>query len=236
MLRLRTLGGLSLASGDGPLTGAATQRRRLALLALLAVAGERGMARDKVVAYLWPESDAERARHVLNQLVYAQRKELGGPSLFAGRKSLRLDPAAIWTDVGAFEGALARHAMEEAVDVYGGAFLDGFFLKDAAEFERWADSWRQRLARRYGDALRELARAATDRGETSAAIGWWRRAAEHDPLDSEVATALVQALASAGLRPDALRAAREHETALRRELGVEPGAHFRDTLARIVNA
>ena len=39
MLRLRTFGGLTLARGTEDLTGAVTQRRRLALLALLAVAG-----------------------------------------------------------------------------------------------------------------------------------------------------------------------------------------------------
>src|SRR6478752_5815519 len=91
MLRLNTFGGLTLTRGTEDLTGAATQRRRLALLVLLAVAGPVGMSRDKLLAYLWPESDVERARHVLNQLLYAQRRQAGSPSLFAGQKTLRLD-------------------------------------------------------------------------------------------------------------------------------------------------
>ena len=52
MLRLRTFGGLSLSRGTENLTGAVTQRRRLAILVLLAVAGDVGMSRDKLVAYL----------------------------------------------------------------------------------------------------------------------------------------------------------------------------------------
>ena len=111
MLRLSTFGGLTLARGSEDLTGAVTQRRRLALLALFAAAGSVGMSRDKLLAYLWPESDAERARHVLNQLLYAQRRQVGGDpggeELFLGRKTLRLNPAMIATDVGAFEEALA---------------------------------------------------------------------------------------------------------------------------------
>ena len=88
------------------MTGAATQRRRLAILALLAVFGGRGLGRDKILAYLWPDSDIERARHNLNQLLHAERREFGAPGLFAGVKTLRLDPDLIWTDVGAFEKAL----------------------------------------------------------------------------------------------------------------------------------
>ena len=86
MLRLRTFGGLTLARDGEDLSGAITQRRRLALLALLAVAGAGGMSRDKLLACLWPESDAERARHVLNQLLYAQRRQGGGgTSSWGGR-------------------------------------------------------------------------------------------------------------------------------------------------------
>ena len=69
-LRLLTFGGVNLRVGDSTMTGAATGRRRLALLVLLAVARDRGLNRDKVQAYLWPESDAEQARHGLNQMVY----------------------------------------------------------------------------------------------------------------------------------------------------------------------
>ena len=61
MLQLTVFGGLTLGLEDGLVSGAMTQRRRLALLALLAVARQRGLSRDKIMAYLWPESDAARA-------------------------------------------------------------------------------------------------------------------------------------------------------------------------------
>jgi DNA-binding SARP family transcriptional activator len=133
MLRLQTFGGLTLFRDTENLTGAATQRRRLAILVLLAVAGDTGMGRDKLLAYLWPESDAERARHVLNQLLYAQRRQVGDDALFLGRKTLRLNPAVISSDVSACDQALAAGDLEAAVALYGGPFLDGFFLKDALE-------------------------------------------------------------------------------------------------------
>jgi DNA-binding SARP family transcriptional activator len=233
MLLLRTLGGLSLFRGEENLTGAVTQRRRLAILALLAVAHESGMSRDKLQAYLWPEADAGRARHVLNQLLYAQRRQVGEEGLFLGRKTLRLNPAVIGTDVGPFEAALDGGDLENAVARYGGAFLDGFFLKDAPEFERWAEDQRSRLARRYRDALTALAKRVAELGEHAAAAAWWRRALEDDPFDSSAALGLVAALVAAGDRPGALREGRRHEQRVRAELGVGSDPRLTELLARL---
>jgi DNA-binding SARP family transcriptional activator len=61
MFRLRTLGGALIEGPEGPLTGAVSQRRPLALLSLVA-ASRAGVSRDRVVALLWPESDDEHAR------------------------------------------------------------------------------------------------------------------------------------------------------------------------------
>jgi len=222
MLQLTVFGGLTLGLEDGLVSGAMTQRRRLALLALLAVARQRGLSRDKIMAYLWPESDAARARHALNQLLHIQRKLLTGRELFLGGKTLRLNRAAIRTDVGEFEDAVDRGDLEAAAAVYGGPFLDGFFLKDAPEFERWAEAQRHRLARRLCAALVDLANAAAKRGEQARSAEWWRRAAEVDPLDSQIALDLIQALAAAGNRGGALHHARQHAERLHEELGVTP--------------
>jgi DNA-binding SARP family transcriptional activator len=233
MLRLQTFGGLSLSRGEENLTGAASQRRRLAILVLLAATRAAGMSRDKLVGYLWPESDAERARHVLNQLLYSQRREVDDEALFIGRKTLRLNPAVIGTDVGDFEEALERGALEDAVAIYTGPFLDGFFLKDAPEFEQWVDSRRDHYLRRCLHALSTLAESATGSGDSRQAITWWRRAAELDPLDSTIALALVLALAEAGDRPGALRQARQHAEAIHAQLGVPPGPRLLEVIARL---
>ena len=68
MLRLRTFGTVALVDGDRVLDGPMTQRRRLALLALLAAAGSAGagVSREKLVGLLWPESEEGKARHALS--------------------------------------------------------------------------------------------------------------------------------------------------------------------------
>lgn len=233
MLQLTTLGGLTLGMEDGLVSGAMTQRRRLALLALLAVARQRGLSREKIMAHLWPESAAPRARHALNQLLHIQRKLLTGRELFLGGKTLRLNPAEIRTDVGEFEDALDRGDLEVGVARYAGPFLDGFFLKDAPEFERWVDEQRHRLARRLCAAYVALANASVANGEQARSAEWWRRAAEIDPLDSQIALDVVQALAAAGNRGGALHHAQQHCDRLRRELGVAPDPRLVQLMERL---
>lgn len=233
MLWLKALGGLTLASEDGPVTGALTQRRRLALLALLAVARDRGISRDKLVAYLWSERDAEHARHALNQLLHAQRKQFSPGDLILGGKTLRLNPAVMRTDVGEFECALDRGALEEAVAMWDGPFLDGFFMKDAPEFERWVEGERDRLARRLCTACIELATRAAADGAGARSAQWWRRAADIDPLDSQIAIHVVEALAAMGNPAAAMRHAQAHRERLRDELGMAPDARFEAVISRL---
>ena len=92
MLRLKTFGGLSLQSDEGvPLGGAAAQRRRMCVLAVLAVARERGVTRDKLIGLLWPEVDEARARSALSQALYALRRDSGEDELVTGYDRLSLN-------------------------------------------------------------------------------------------------------------------------------------------------
>ena len=221
-LCLHTLGGLTLSIAGEKTTGVVTQRRRLGLLALLAGSRRTGLSRDRILGYLWPETSAERARHGLNQLLSAQRRAFGGDPLFLGNKTLRLNPEVITADVWDFEDACERGAHEEAVRVYLGPFLDGFFLSGAPEFERWMQGERERLGQLCGTALGVLAAESGARSDIRSAISWLRRAAELDPYDSETTIRLVEALIAAGDRSAAVRQAEQHGALLRAELGLAP--------------
>ena len=224
MFRLETLGSLALTGG--PAAAVTTQRRRLALLALLAVAGERGLTRDKLAAYLWPDSPSDNARHGLEQLLYELRRQLGN-SVVLGPDPLRLNPETITSDVTEFRQAVARGAPVEAVELYRGPFLDGFYLSDAAEFERWAQEERSHLAGKYAWALEGLADAARGGRDHAAEIAWRRRLVATDPLNGGSALSLMRALASAGDGAGALQYARVYETLMREELDSAPDLPFK---------
>jgi TolB-like protein/DNA-binding SARP family transcriptional activator/Flp pilus assembly protein TadD len=222
MVLLRLLGGLSLCSHGIALTGPATQRHRLALLALLASSGARPQSRDKLVAWLWPERDVEHARNLLNQGVHAVRRAIGEAAIVSTHDELRLDTAAVACDAVAFEEAVAAGEFERAIGLYAGPFLDGFHLPGASEFEHWADGERERLRRSYARCLQSLAEVAEARGDWSGAVERWRSLATEEPYNAGVTLRLMRALDGAGDRAGALHQARVHTLLLQQEFEAEP--------------
>ena len=157
MLRIRALGGLSVEQDGSPVSGAAAQPRRQAILAVLARAGKRGVSRERLLALLWPDANEESTRSVLSQAIYMLRRDLGSADAICGSRELRLDPAAIESDVGEFEELCSSGDLERAVGLYTGPFLQGFRLPGNPDFDRWVEGERDTLAHRYTDALEKLA-------------------------------------------------------------------------------
>lgn len=222
MLHLQLLGGLGLACDSGDLPLGAIQRRRLAFLAVLALAGERGLTRERLGGLLWPESSSERARHALEQLLYASRRDLGRDALLTYGTVVRLNPEVVATDLAAFDAAVAAGQAQRAAELYAGPLLDGVYLDGAAELEQWVDAERARRADAYAAALEDAARARAVEGDAFGAVEAWRRRASQDPFSARGTLGLMRALDAAGDRAAAIRQADVHATLLREELGAEP--------------
>lgn len=224
--RLKVLGDPVILGPAGPVSGRAAHKRRMALLAILAVARGRPVGRERIIGLLWPELPGDAARHNLSESLYVLRKELGEGALAAVGGDVALSPEGMATDLDEFESALEAGDGEAAARAYGGPLLDGFYVADAPEFERWAESERDRLARLHARAVERLAEAAEAEGSAVRAVDWWRRLAAHDPFSSRTALRLVRALDAAGERPSALRFADAHAALLREELGADPDPDF----------
>lgn len=227
MFTLKVLGDPVLMGPDGPVTGRATYKRRMALLAVLAAARGRPVSRDRIIALLWPEHASDSARHNLSESLYVLRRELGDAVFVSVGDEVALGPEVVGSDVAAFEAALEAGRLEDAVAEYGGPLLNGFHVSDAPDFERWVDGERERLARGYAQALEALAERAGEAGRALPAVEWWRRLAAHDPWSSRVALRLTGALEAAGERAAALRAAEAHVARMREELelAADPAVH-----------
>lgn len=222
MLRLRLLGGLAVESSGEPVGGSAAQPRRLALLAVIARSGARGVTREQLQSLLWPDIDDERARRVLTHALYALRRDLGAEDAIAGVKDLRLNPDTIGCDVVDFENAIVARDPERAAEAYGGPFLQGFRLPGSPEFERWADDERTALTHKYLELLQKLGRDATRRADLDAAVKWWRRAAAQDPLNARFTTELMRAQVASGNVPAALKQAQIYQALVDEELSLPP--------------
>jgi TolB-like protein/DNA-binding SARP family transcriptional activator len=219
MFELRTFGGVALLRDGLPETGPGIQRRRLAVLVQLAVAGELGVSREKLIARLWPDSTEDTARRGLAQSLYGLRRALGDDRLIDGTSVLRLNASLMGSDVRRFSDAIVRGDLVGAVGEYSGPFLDGFHISDGAEFEHWVADERQRLQREYARVLESLAEDAGRRGDHAAGAEWWRRRAAMDPLDGRVGARFMEALHASGDLAAALQYARVHDALIHEELG-----------------
>jgi DNA-binding SARP family transcriptional activator/tetratricopeptide (TPR) repeat protein len=219
-LYLRTLGGLSVEGEASEAAIPPLGPRPLALLAVVAAAGTRGISREKILGILWAESDEEQGRHTLSQTRYRLRRETGA-AWITGTTQLRLDPA-VTSDVVEFDAALNSGQLERAAAVYTGPFLEGFYLAGAPEFEQWVEETRSRLQFAAQKALETLARRAVEAGSFTQAVKWWYRLGELDPLDATYAAGRIRALMGTDDHAGALRFAHEYSARVRHELEVEP--------------
>lgn len=230
MLFLTTLGTLRLDKDGSPVTGAAAQRLRLALLAVLA-ASPRGVSRETLAALLWGERDEERARHSLEQALYGIKRSLGIDPVRRTSTALVLDATVMSTDVAQFDGAIDAEHWEAAAKSYGGAFLEGVLLNDAADFEHWAARERSRRRDAFHRALEQCAGAAARRQELSDAVHWWRRLHQETAASTRSVIGLARALDAAGERDEALRLAETHAAEL--PAGAKSRSELSDLLATL---
>jgi predicted ATPase/DNA-binding SARP family transcriptional activator len=243
-LTLSLLGSLQVTLDAKPVTDLRYDKLR-ALLCFLAVEADRPHRRNALVGLLWPDLSEEAARANLRQALATLRTVIGDrtaepPFLLISHESIRWNPQAETSvDVRTFEGLLRAcrdHAHErpdrcrpcvqryvQAIELYGGDFLDHFHLPDSALFEEWAVLKREDLHRQALDALGLLASFFTAAGEYEQAEYYLRRRLVMEPWDEGSHHDLMRVLMLSNRRTQALAHYEQCRRILAEELGVEPG-------------
>jgi DNA-binding SARP family transcriptional activator/membrane-associated phospholipid phosphatase len=202
MLRLQLLGGFRAYTEAGEVSALEKQPRRAALLTFLAL--ERDAARERVIALLWPEADAERGRHSLNQGIYYLRQRLG-PDWVELRGDRCVVAPWVVTDVQEIEAAAAARADEDVLRLYRGPLLAGTSWAATAEFDMWVDQRRAGLDRLHRGARRRQLAALVAAGRTQDALRCAEEWCRLDPLEDEAQHGYLQLLAETRQRSEALR-------------------------------
>ena len=238
MVEFRTFGKLQLRAADGrELHTLIAQPKRLALFAYLIAALPHGhQRRDTLVALFWPQLDQERARQALRQALHVVRRSVGSDVIVArGDEEIGVDHSRAWCDAFAFEEAVAAGRAADALELYRGDFLPGFFIDDAPGFERWLDETRARYRALAATAAWALAATAENDGDWSVATDWARRAAGYVPDDEASQRRLITLLDRGGNRAAALQAYDELARRMREDYGVDPSAESQQMVVTIRN-
>ena len=163
MIQFQTLGSLDLSRSDGTeVRSVLAQPKRLALFDLSCPGqAARISATGSLVAMFWPDSNAERARAALNRSIYFLRRTLGDDVIVSrGDEELAIDAARISSDAASFVDLIEHGNPRQALELYRGELLPGFFVSDATGFEEWLESERAYLRDRACQAAWALVASA----------------------------------------------------------------------------
>ena len=218
------------------------RRKEQGLLAYLAVEASQAHSRDSLVGLLWPHMPASDARNNLRVALSRLKRHLGDNDILeTTRHTVRfITSNQARLDVGQFQALIkqteghdhrsvtacgqCQDRLEQAVKLYRGEFLAGFFLEDCLAFEEWLFVWRERLHMQMLKQLGYLVQAAEEAGRFADGQEYARRQIELDPLHELAHRQLMRMLYAQGQRSAALSQFQTCEQIMREELGVEPEA------------
>lgn len=200
---------------------------------LFVVHQHRWVDRDELAFLLWPDHPQGRANANVRQVLTAVARAPWGRRLERTRGSVR---CLLDTDVAAFEAAAREQRHEDALEWYGGAFLDGFVIDDAPEFMRWLEFERAALHDRWRTFALHAIDRSIDCQRYDDALRLADRLLGHDPLDDDAAWGAMLAADATGQPRRALLTFEALRTELQRDLHLEPSPRTAELARRIANA
>jgi len=216
-LTFRLFGPMLVSIGAAPLPKMRS-RKALWLLALLSTRPNRPVARDWVASTLWPDVPLATAfanlRPVLTDLRHTLGKN-GEPIRFLDRNTLFLDLTDVDHDVARFDTAIRKEDFAQAVDLYGGAFLEGCN-------EEWVPQERERREIDVLRALQTLGEQAIQSDDCERALAHFSRAIAIDIWRDAPRRGQMTALAKMGDVNAALHIYREFAHLLSAKAATEP--------------
>lgn len=207
-------------------------RRRSRALLYYLVSTQSPQPRERLLTLLCGDVDEESARNTFKTLLAEVRSLLRGFDsdiewILNDGDQLRLNPhAPLWLDTEIFEKMTAGTSrnLNQAIELYRGSFLDGFFLKDAPDFDAWVRSARDHFHRLYIKALRKLAEVYESENQFEQAINCIQMLLTTDPLLEEAYARLMRLYWMTGDRVEALRQYERLCAVLARELAIRPSS------------
>lgn len=180
-VHISVIGGCSVSGSDGSLLPVKSRKGR-AILGLLAVSPGMMLTRDKVADLFWGDSDSERSKSSLRQILKILRDELGDRSsiLLSDRELAGLDRGRVTCDHAALILALDRGDFGNPLFLHD-CLADQLFagLDDLDEnFGVWLAVFREQTRRRLVERL-EAGMAGDDAQSAAAAL--YRLDPTHEP-------------------------------------------------------
>ncbi|MCB9006387.1 MAG: hypothetical protein H6656_03270 [Ardenticatenaceae bacterium] len=232
-LEVRLLGGAAFLLNDQPVKSIPTRAAQALFIFLLfqRVPVERERLIDMFFQASTPKQAAANLRSTLSRL----RKELA-PFLQIDGRTVSIAPNAnIWIDTNQFVHLIADDCLDDALALYQGDFLAGFFLRDAPEFEDWALIERERLRLKAIEGLKTLIDTYLRQADYWAGLQAANQLLGIDPFLEEIQRTKMMLLMRTGQRVRALQHYQAVSELFADELGLAVAAQTTALYERINN-
>lgn len=232
---LSLLGGVELRGAGDATPRLLVQSKIVALLAYLAVPSlGRFVRRDRLAGLLWPELDQARARKAVRQSIHEVRSALGADALIGrGDEEIALAPERVWCDVAAFSQAADAGFLMQALQLYRGELMPGFYLAECGDFDHWLEEERAVARERASAVAWALAKRLESDHQLSDAALMARRALRFSWSDERALRRALVMLDRLGDRASAAQLYDEFAKRLRTELDITPSDDTMQLIARI---
>lgn len=238
--RLRLLGNIQVEKEGIPIRDFES-RKSLALLGYLARHNEP-VARSHLAGLFWGDKEEQRGRRNLSRELSQLSARLPG-CFQADYYTIQFQPPpSVWVDTIAFEELLksskgdtfsvspapllprSAAQLAEAVALYRGQFMAGYYLDDCPEFETWLLSEQEAWQRQVTQVLDKLINYHAAQQQDEPAQLYARRWLTLEPWQEQAHRYLMLLLARNGQRAVALTQYETCRRILAEELAAEPSA------------
>lgn len=231
MLQISLLGKTKI-SCNGELLDKQLSTKAQALVYLLIAHNGRFLSREKIMAYLWPDSTPDAARYNLRYNLWQLKKLL--PQDDAARSLVLSEKDGCSIDSRySFQCDLLKiqscsvHSrdLEELAYTKGlfcGDFMEGWYLKNCNEFNEMILFERMNCERIQVELLKALARRYEENGLLEEALSTWKEMAQVDMDNEEIAYNIVRLYFEMGNRVTAINYYKKFETGLWDNLNIAP--------------
>ncbi len=206
----------------------------IALISLLMLHMKNGVSRERLISYLWADSDEEAAKYNLRYNLWNIKKviptdEKGQDFILANKDYCRLNQNYFFESdilqLMSFENQETERSIEElghCKQLFRGDFLEGVYLKNCDEFNEKIILERIVYQNKYVKLLKAIAEKYETGSQFEECIQILSELAGMEPYNEGIIQSKLNAYIQLGQWSDAIACYKKFEASLRSDLNVSP--------------
>jgi DNA-binding SARP family transcriptional activator len=232
MLSIKMLGQVNISCNGVNITDKMSTKQ-IALICLLVLNHDREMNREKLCAYLWPDSDEEAARYNLRYNLWKMKNLIpadpkGQNFILITKDSCRVNKKYRFQCdrlcIDSFDPHKQKSVEEllQLKELFKGDFLEGFYMKNCNEFNEIILFERVVCQTKQIEIMQKLADLYEEVNRSEEELQVLHEMMTIEPYNENFAYRILNIYKKTGNRTSAINYFKKFESKLRRELNIAP--------------